>query len=125
MNNQRDRDVGDIMFVGTVGEEELGNLRGVKALFRDNKDIDGFISIAGSASPESSTRRPAAIATSSSSRAPAAILPGVWPAERDPRHGPRDRQDLGVADTGRSADHLHRRHRDRRHLVICDCRRSQ
>jgi tripeptide aminopeptidase len=39
--------VGDIMFVGTVGEEELGNLRGVKALFRDHKDIDGFISIDG------------------------------------------------------------------------------
>jgi len=39
--------VGDILFVGTVGEEELGNLRGVKALFRDNKDIDGFISIDG------------------------------------------------------------------------------
>jgi acetylornithine deacetylase/succinyl-diaminopimelate desuccinylase-like protein len=30
-----------------VGEEELGNLRGVKALFRDHKDIDGFISIDG------------------------------------------------------------------------------
>jgi acetylornithine deacetylase/succinyl-diaminopimelate desuccinylase-like protein len=39
--------VGDLMFVGTVGEEELGNLRGVKALFRDHKDIDGFISIDG------------------------------------------------------------------------------
>ena len=39
--------VGDVMFVGTVGEEELGNLRGVKALFRDNSDIDGFISIDG------------------------------------------------------------------------------
>jgi tripeptide aminopeptidase len=39
--------VGDIMFVGTVGEEELGNLRGVKALFRDYADIDGFISIDG------------------------------------------------------------------------------
>jgi tripeptide aminopeptidase len=37
--------VGDLMFVGTVGEEELGNLRGVKALFRDHADIDGFISI--------------------------------------------------------------------------------
>jgi di/tripeptidase len=35
------------MFVGTVGEEELGNLRGVKALFRDHADIDGFISIDG------------------------------------------------------------------------------
>src|SRR3979411_821803 len=39
--------VGDILFVGPGGEEELGNLRGVKALFRDNKDIDGFISIDG------------------------------------------------------------------------------
>src|SRR5580704_5290124 len=39
--------VGDIMFVGDVGEEELGNLRGMKALFRDHTDIDGFISIDG------------------------------------------------------------------------------
>src|SRR3954468_12486783 len=39
--------VGDVMFVGTVGEEELGNLKGVKALFRDHLDIDGFISIDG------------------------------------------------------------------------------
>lgn len=38
---------GDVMLVGTVGEEELGNLRGVKALFRDHRDIDGFISIDG------------------------------------------------------------------------------
>jgi acetylornithine deacetylase/succinyl-diaminopimelate desuccinylase-like protein len=35
------------MFCGNVGEEGLGDLRGVKALFRDNKDIDGFISIDG------------------------------------------------------------------------------
>jgi tripeptide aminopeptidase len=39
--------VGDVWFVGTVGEEELGDLRGVKALFRDNKNIDGFISLDG------------------------------------------------------------------------------
>ncbi len=39
--------VGDILFVGTVGEEGLGDLRGVKALFRDHKDIDGFDSIDG------------------------------------------------------------------------------
>lgn len=39
--------VGDVLFVGTAGEEELGNLRGVKALFRDHSDIDGFISIDG------------------------------------------------------------------------------
>jgi tripeptide aminopeptidase len=39
--------VGDIWLVGTVGEEELGDLRGVKALFRENKSIDGFISFDG------------------------------------------------------------------------------
>ncbi len=47
LNTNQIKTVGDVMFVGTVGEEELGNLRGVKALFRDHKDIDGFISIDG------------------------------------------------------------------------------
>jgi len=40
--------VGDVIFCGDVGEEGLGDLRGVKALFRDHKDIDGFISVDGS-----------------------------------------------------------------------------
>jgi acetylornithine deacetylase/succinyl-diaminopimelate desuccinylase-like protein len=47
MNANDIKTVGDVLFVGTVGEEELGNLRGVKALFRDHVDIDGFISIDG------------------------------------------------------------------------------
>jgi tripeptide aminopeptidase len=47
MNANRIATVGDVMFVGTVGEEELGNLRGVKALFREHADIDGFISVDG------------------------------------------------------------------------------
>jgi tripeptide aminopeptidase len=47
MNDNQIATVGDVMFVGTVGEEELGNLRGVKALFRDHADIDGFISVDG------------------------------------------------------------------------------
>jgi tripeptide aminopeptidase len=47
MNENGITTVGDLLVVGTVGEEELGNLRGVKALFRDQKDIDGFISIDG------------------------------------------------------------------------------
>ena len=37
--------VGDVWFVGTVGEEGLGNMRGVHAIFRDRAGIDGFISI--------------------------------------------------------------------------------
>jgi len=45
MQENKLRTQGDILFVGTVGEEALGNLRGVKALFRDRTDIDGFISV--------------------------------------------------------------------------------
>ena len=47
LNQTSLKTAGDIIFVGTVGEEELGDLRGVKALFRDNKAIDGFISLDG------------------------------------------------------------------------------
>jgi tripeptide aminopeptidase len=47
MNENGIATVGDLLVVATVGEEELGNLRGVKALFRDHTDIDGFISIDG------------------------------------------------------------------------------
>lgn len=38
---------GDIIFAGNVGEEGRGDLRGVKALFRDFPHIDGFVSIDG------------------------------------------------------------------------------
>src|SRR5690606_6917977 len=34
-----------IMFVANVGEEGLGNLRGMKALFKEHKNIDGMIGI--------------------------------------------------------------------------------
>src|SRR5690606_8841398 len=44
------RPVGDILFVGTVGEEGRGDLRGVKYLFASHSDIDGFISIDGGGS---------------------------------------------------------------------------
>ena len=36
---------GDILFVGTVGEEGLGDIRGSKALFDGSHRIDGFIAI--------------------------------------------------------------------------------
>ncbi len=46
--------VGEIWFVGTVGEEGLGDLRGVRALFNEHKDLDGFLSI-DSSRPENIT----------------------------------------------------------------------
>ena len=39
--------VGDIMFTGNVGEEGRGDLRGIKAIFRDHPNIDGFVSVDG------------------------------------------------------------------------------
>jgi tripeptide aminopeptidase len=39
------RTVGDVWFCGTVGEEGLGDLKGIKQVFRDQKDIDGYIAL--------------------------------------------------------------------------------
>lgn len=36
---------GDILFVGTVGEEGNGDIRGSKHLFTTRKDIDGFLAV--------------------------------------------------------------------------------
>ena len=36
---------GDILFVGTVGEEGNGDIRGAKALFDGSRQIDGFIAL--------------------------------------------------------------------------------
>jgi len=48
MNEADIRTEGDLLVVGTVGEEGLGDLRGVKHLFReDGPRIDAFVSIDG------------------------------------------------------------------------------
>ncbi|MBB3180418.1 M20/M25/M40 family metallo-hydrolase [Variovorax sp. Sphag1AA] len=45
LNDNKIQTVGDLVFVGNVGEEELGNLRGMKAIFRDHLDIDGMVGL--------------------------------------------------------------------------------
>ncbi len=45
LNDHKVQTVGDILFVATVGEEELGNLRGVKKIFADHLDIDGMVGL--------------------------------------------------------------------------------
>jgi len=45
LNDNKIETVGDLIFVGNVGEEELGNLRGMKAIFRDHLDIDGMVGL--------------------------------------------------------------------------------
>lgn len=45
LNDHKIATVGDIMFVANVGEEGLGNLRGMKALFNEHKNIDGMVGL--------------------------------------------------------------------------------
>jgi len=45
LNDNQLQTVGDLVFVGNVGEEELGNLRGMKALFKEHADIDGMVGL--------------------------------------------------------------------------------
>jgi tripeptide aminopeptidase len=52
MQENQLRTQGDVLFVGTVGEEGLGNLRGVKALFKQHTNLDGFISVDNIDSPD-------------------------------------------------------------------------
>ncbi|MGI9182096.1 MAG: M20/M25/M40 family metallo-hydrolase, partial [Longimicrobiaceae bacterium] len=48
MNAAAIRTAGDVLFVGTVGEEGLGDLRGVKHLFREGaRPIDSYIAVDG------------------------------------------------------------------------------
>ncbi|MFT4266849.1 MAG: M20/M25/M40 family metallo-hydrolase [Xenophilus sp.] len=45
LNDNDVQTVGDLLFVGNVGEEELGNLRGMKRIFADHRDIDGMVGL--------------------------------------------------------------------------------
>lgn len=45
LNDNNVQTVGDLLFVGNVGEEELGNLRGIKHIFAEHLDIDGMVGV--------------------------------------------------------------------------------
>ncbi|RYF65599.1 MAG: M20/M25/M40 family metallo-hydrolase, partial [Comamonadaceae bacterium] len=45
LNDNKVQTVGDLLIVGNVGEEELGNLRGMKKIFADHLDIDGMVGL--------------------------------------------------------------------------------
>lgn len=71
------RTSGDVLFVGTVGEEGLGNLRGVKALFRDNRNIDGFISVDSVSQPDEKHGRSKIVSQATGSRRWSATFKGT------------------------------------------------
>ncbi|HSV61035.1 MAG TPA: M20/M25/M40 family metallo-hydrolase [Variovorax sp.] len=45
LNDNKVQTVGDLVFAGNVGEEELGNLRGMKHIFAEHRDIDGMVGL--------------------------------------------------------------------------------
>jgi acetylornithine deacetylase/succinyl-diaminopimelate desuccinylase-like protein len=45
LNEQKVQTEGDLLFAATVGEEELGNLRGVKRIFAEHPEIDGMVAL--------------------------------------------------------------------------------
>ena len=45
LNDNHIQTVGDLLIVGNVGEEGLGNLRGMKRIFTDHPDIDGMVGL--------------------------------------------------------------------------------
>ena len=47
LNATEIKTVGDVLFCGTVGEEGLGDLRGMKALFREHPELAGSINVDG------------------------------------------------------------------------------
>jgi hypothetical protein len=63
LNDSNVKTVGDLLFVGSVGEEELGNLRGMKRLFNDHLDIDGMVGLEPCPTAACLSSAPEAIAT--------------------------------------------------------------
>ncbi len=45
LNASKIATVGDVWFCGTPGKEGLGDLYGIKQVFKDHKDIDGYIAL--------------------------------------------------------------------------------
>ena len=45
LNENKVQTVGDLLFVANVGEEGLGDLRGMKVVFRNHPDIDGMVGL--------------------------------------------------------------------------------
>ena len=45
LQEQQLQTVGDLLITANVGEEELGNLRGIKRIFADHPDIDGMVGL--------------------------------------------------------------------------------
>ena len=116
LNEQGLETVGDVLFVGTVGEEGNGDLRGCKALFATDNAIDGFIAVDGVA-----VSRILANATGSRRYRVGYEGPGghsynaFGNPSADARAGPRHRRDQRGSRARRTAHNLYRGHGQGRH----------
>ena len=118
MNQAKIQTPGTITFVGTVGEEGLGDLRGVKYLFNEGMkgQIDRFVSIDGTGLGITH------IAVGSlryrvTFKGPGGHSYGAFGAvEPAARAWARGREDFAVRSAGGSEDHVQRRPHRRRHV---------
>ena len=118
MNQAKIQTPGTITFVGTVGEEGLGDLRGVKYLFNEGMkgQIDRFVSIDGTGLGITH------IAVGSlryrvTFKGPGGHSYGAFGiVESDARARPRHRDHFAVRSARESEDHVQRRPHGRRHV---------
>ena len=114
----------DILFVGNVGEEGEGDLRGVKFLMQKGKykdRITQFIAIDGGGQAHDHARRRRQPALPRHvQRARRSQLRRVRPGQSGLRDGQRHREVLAGEGAAGAEDHLQRRPRERRHLGELD-----
>jgi 3D (Asp-Asp-Asp) domain-containing protein len=123
LNDNKVQTVGDLLFVANVGEEELGNLRGMKAIFQrppGHRRHGRAGALAAGRGAGAGHREPPLRGELPGPGRPQLrrLRPG---AQRHPRHGPRHRQDRRRAHAELSQDHLHGRHGGRWHLGQHHC----
>ena len=104
---------GSITFVANVGEEGLGDLRGMKQLFNETLkgQIDRFVSIDGTGL-HVTTRRGRQPSLPRDVQGPGrSQLRRLRPRQPDRRDGPRDREDPGAPGAEAAEDDVQRRPR--------------
>ena len=113
---------GTITFVGNVGEEGLGDLRGVKYLFNEGLKgrVDRFVSIDGTGLGITNVAV-GSLRYRVTFKGPGGHSFGAFGhVEPDPRARPRRREDLELRGAARSEDDLQRRPDRRRHVGQLD-----
>ena len=101
------RPVGNLILGANVGEEGLGDLRGMRHFFqRQGDEVDGFFSIDGAGGRLYLRRHGEHPLQGYLPGAGGPLLRGLWLCEPHPRHGPGHRVYRGAPGPRRAQDHL-------------------